>query len=164
MLITSTRKNTFYLKVIKMKKIISVLLLAVIAFAFCSCDKITDKQLFADKQTQDTLPSNKPENEIIGEGAASFVFEVYDENSNVNIVTVKTNKKTVGEALIELGIIEGEQGPYGLYVKAVNGIYADYDTDGAYWAFYINGEYAVTGVDMTEIDETAVYSFRYETL
>ena len=62
-----------------------------------------------------------------------------------------------------MGIIEGEQGPYGLYVKAVNGVYADYDTDGAYWAFYINGEYAETGVDMTEIDETAVYSFRYET-
>ena len=149
-----------------MKKIISLLLLVCIAFAFCSCDKITDFQLFSDKQTQDTVQSNTPESperQTVGNGALSFAFEVYDKNSSVSLVTVKTNKKTVGEALIESGIIEGEQGPYGLYVKSVNGIYADYDTDGAYWAFYINGEYAATGVDMTEIDETAVYSFRYET-
>lgn len=149
-----------------MKKIISVLLLVFIAFAFCSCDKITDNQLFGDKQTQDTLPSNEIEtsdSETIGEGALSFAFEVYNKDGSVSSVTIKTSKKTVGEALIELGIIEGEQGPYGLYVKSVNGVYADYDTDGAYWAFYINGEYAETGVDMTEIDETAVYSFRYET-
>ncbi len=149
-----------------MKKIISVLLLIFVVFAFCSCDKITDSQLFSDKQTQDTVQSNTPESperQTVGNGATSFALEVYDKNNNVNLVTVKTNQKTVGEALIELGVIEGEQGPYGLYVKSVNGVYADYDTDGAYWAFYINGEYAETGVDMTEIDETAVYSFRYET-
>lgn len=149
-----------------MKKIISLLLLVCIALAFCSCDKITDFQLFGDNQTQDTVQSNTPESperQTVGNGATSFALEVYDKNNNVNLVTVKTNQKTVGEALIELGIIEGEQGPYGLYVKSVNGVYADYDTDGAYWAFYINGEYAATGVDMTEIDETTVYSFRYET-
>ncbi len=149
-----------------MKKIVSVLLLLLITLAFCSCDKLTDFQPFNDKKTLDTLPSNStesPENKTVGEGNSSFVLEVYDRNSNVSLITVKTNQKTVGEALLESGIIEGEQGPYGLYVKTVNGIYADYDTDGAYWAFYINGKYAETGVDMTEIDETAVYSFKCET-
>jgi len=34
---------------------------------------------------------------------------------------------------------------------------ADYDVDQTYWAFYINGEYAVSGVDTTDIDENAVY-------
>lgn len=149
-----------------MKRIISVLLLVVMAFAFCSCDKISSFKPFEGKETQDTLPSNEletPQINTVGEGALSFAFEVYNQDGSVSSVTIKTSKKTVGEALVELGIIEGEQGPYGLYVKAVNGVYADYDTDGAYWAFYINGEYAETGVDMTEIDETAVYSFRYET-
>ena len=46
--------------------------------------------------------------------------------------------------------------------RCVNGITADYDTDGKYWAFYINGEYATTGVDATEIDEEAVYTFAVE--
>ena len=44
-------------------------------------------------------------------------------------------------------------------VDTVNGIKYDYNADGAYWAFYVNGEYAMSGVDTTEIDETAVYSF-----
>ena len=51
---------------------------------------------------------------------------------------------------------------YGLYVKEVNGITADYDVDGTYWAFYINDEYASTGVDSTNITEGDNYSFKVE--
>lgn len=49
---------------------------------------------------------------------------------------------TVGKALLDQGVIAGEDSSYGLYVKTVNGTTLDYDTDGMYWAFYINGEYA----------------------
>ena len=73
-----------------------------------------------------------------------------------------TDKKMVGEALQECGLLEGEDGPYGLYVKTVNGITADYDVDQTYWAFYINGEYAMTGVDVTEITEGGSYSLKVE--
>ena len=56
----------------------------------------------------------------------------------------------------------GDEGEYGLYVKTVNGITADYDKDGAYWAFYVNGEYASSGVDSTPIAEGESYCFRVE--
>lgn len=46
--------------------------------------------------------------------------------------------------------------------KTVNGMTADYDKDGVYWAFYINGEYAMTGVDATNITDGAQYAFRME--
>ena len=52
-------------------------------------------------------------------------------------------------------------GEYGLYIKKVNGILADYSVDMSYWSFYINGEMASTGVDGAKIDETAVYSLVY---
>ena len=68
----------------------------------------------------------------------------------------------MGDALLELGLIEGEEGAYGLYVKKVNGITADYDTDQTYWAFYINGEMAMTGVDATDVEAGATYSFKVE--
>ena len=68
----------------------------------------------------------------------------------------------MGAALQELELIEGEEGDYGLYVKSVNGIIADYDLNGTYWAFYINGEYAMSGVDVTEIEEGAAYALRVE--
>jgi hypothetical protein len=71
--------------------------------------------------------------------------------------TIKTDKTMVGEALMEHGLIAGEQGAYGLYVKQVNGMTADYDVDQTYWAFYVNGEYGGAGVDMTEINEADTY-------
>ena len=62
----------------------------------------------------------------------------------------------------ELGVLEGEEGPYGLYIKAVNGIPLDYDKDGAYWGFYVDDAYATAGVDETTIVETSVYRLQAE--
>ena len=91
----------------------------------------------------------------------------YDDNgtnaSRTSILDiVKTDAVTVGEALLENGLIAGEDGDYGLYVKTVCGITADYDVDKTYWAFYINGEYAMSGVDKTDIADGAVYEFKIE--
>lgn len=98
----------------------------------------------------------------IGEGEKSFTFIVYDGNGNNTIFTVHTDEKTVGDALMKVGLISGEEGDYGLYVKTVNGTTLDYDTDRKYWAFYVDGEYAVSGVDTTEITEGTLYEFRAE--
>ena len=98
----------------------------------------------------------------IGEGDKSFVTEVVDADGKTVKFTVQTNEKTVGEALQKLGVIDGEEGDYGLYIKTVNGITADYNKDGVYWAFYVDGEYAMTGADMTDVVDGTVYTFRVE--
>ena len=98
----------------------------------------------------------------IGEGSTAFDFTVVDKDGNETAFTVHTDKEIVGEALQELGLVEGEEGDYGLFVKKVNGITADYDVDGTYWAFYINGEYAMSGVDVTPIAEGESYSLKAE--
>ena len=92
----------------------------------------------------------------------TFTFIVVDENGNETLFSITSEKKMVGAALMDEGLIEGEDGAYGLYVKKVNGILAEYETTGTYWAFYINGEYALTGVDKTEIVDGATYSFKVE--
>ena len=92
----------------------------------------------------------------LGEGEKVFTLEVKAQDKTVTF-TVSTDKATVGEALLDCGLIEGEMGAYGLYIKKVNGIVADYDVDSTYWAFYVNGEYAMAGVDMTEIVEGVTY-------
>ena len=91
-----------------------------------------------------------------GKGEKTLSVEVKAEDKSV-LFTIHTDKKTVGEALLEHKLINGDEGPYGLYVKVVNGITADFDEDQTYWAFYIDGELAMTGVDSTEIDESATY-------
>lgn len=98
----------------------------------------------------------------LGEGKTAFTFTVTDGEGKETVFGISTDKTTVGEALLELGLIEGDAGPYGLYVKKVNGITADYDTSGTYWAFYVNGEYGMTGVDSTNIEDGATYSFKVE--
>lgn len=99
---------------------------------------------------------------VVGEGNTVFPFTVVDKDGNETEFEIHTDKETVGEALEELGLIAGDEGEYGLYVKTVNGITADYDADGVYWAFYVNGEYAATGVDSTPIAEGESYSFKAE--
>jgi hypothetical protein len=92
----------------------------------------------------------------VGKGASTVTLEVVAEEKTVTL-TVKTDEKMLGAALLKEGIIAGEDGPYGLYIKTVNGILADYDVDKTYWAFYVDGEYALVGVDSTAIEAGKVY-------
>lgn len=96
-----------------------------------------------------------------GKGAKTVTVEVTAEDQSVKFI-VHTDKDTVGAALLEHGLIAGEESKYGLYVKTVNGMTADYDIDKTYWAFYIDGEYALTGVDGTEITEGSTYKLARE--
>lgn len=99
---------------------------------------------------------------VLGEGAVTFYFDVTTADKETTNFQINTDKDTVGTALLELGLIEGEDSEYGLYVKTVNGVTADYNVDGTYWAFYINGEYAMTGVDSTPVEADATYAFVVE--
>lgn len=99
---------------------------------------------------------------VLGEGEKTFAFTVADADGNETAFEIHTDGETVGEALLSLGLIAGDDSDYGLYVKEVNGITADYDVDGTYWAFYVNGEYASTGVDQTAVTDGDSYSFKVE--
>lgn len=100
--------------------------------------------------------------QVLGEGSTVFLLSVVDDKGQETLFEIHTDKETVGAALVELDLIDGEVGEFGLYVKTVNGITADYDKDGKYWAFYINGEYAQGGVDSTNIMEGESYSLKVE--
>ena len=67
----------------------------------------------------------------------------------------------LGDALLEYALIDGDESEYGLYVKKVNGITAEYEKDKSYWAFYKDGEYMQTGVDSTEIADGEHYELVY---
>ena len=129
-------------------------LIAVIVLSFCGCDS---------KKIDDTNQNNSILTEAtdIGEGENSFVFEVVN-GSEKKVYNVKTDKTIVGEALAERELVSGDEGEYGLYVKTVDGVTADYDKDGTYWSFYIDGEYAMSGVDKTEIQAGKTYTFKVE--
>ena len=100
------------------------------------------------------------ENTTLGIGKTALYLVVKANDKEVTF-TVKTNKTTVGEALKEVKLIEGEEGPYGIYIKKVNGILADYDIDQSYWSFEQNGEAMLTGVDSTEFKNGETFELVY---
>ena len=81
----------------------------------------------------------------LGEGKIQFILKVIAEEQTVTF-TIKTNEENLGKALLESGMVEGEDGAFGLYIKKVNGMLADYDVNQTYWSFCIDGEAQMTGV------------------
>ncbi len=146
------------------KKMISCLLcmMLIVAIACMTAGCNTKKQEDGSQSATQAGEIVVSEDNILGEGQNKFFFTVVDKDGNETLFEIHTDEDMVGEALLALGLIEGEAGDYGLYVKIVNGIEADYDVDQTYWAFYINGEYANSGVDTTPITDGETYSFRVE--
>ena len=131
-----------------------ILLVAAIAMFTTACTN--DKPTLTDGNASTEIAAS------YGQGETSFTFCVRDKEGKETYYAINTDKSTVGEALQELRLIDGDEGAYGLYVKTVNGITLDFDKDGTYWAFYVDGKYAEKGVDQTEINENSVYSFKPE--
>lgn len=149
--------------------ILSIMLIVAMAFSMTACggnnqEKPNTENVGSNTEVGTQLEDTQDDSAatVLGEGATVFAFVVVDGEGNETAFEIHTDKTIVGEALLELELIEGEVGDFGLYVKTVNGITADYDVDQTYWAFYVDGEYAMTGVDATEIEEGATYSFKVE--
>lgn len=143
----------------KTRNMLTLALAAVVMALAIGCGSNTDTN--AEPKTELSAGSEASA-KVVGEGSKQFDFTVVQKDGSETSFEVHTDKETVGEALTELDLIAGEDGDYGLYVKTVNGVTVDYDTDGAYWAFYVNDEYAQSGVDQTAIEEGCSYSFRVE--
>lgn len=133
-----------------LSSLVCFVLITAMALTLTGCQ---DKTPAAD--TQSTIST--ADQQTVG-----FTVVVVDADGNEKSFDINTTEKTVGAALLKEGLIEGEDGDYGLYVTTVNGITADYNVDGTYWAFYIGGQYASTGVDATDVVDGETYTFKVE--
>ena len=150
-------------KILNSKILLSVLalvLIAAMALGFAACGNKTNEKEPDTTPTQSTQPSSTEESATqIGQGEKAFTFEVTDKDGSKTVFKIKTDADTVGAALIENKLVSGSESKYGLMVDTVNGVKYDYNADKMYWAFYIDGEYAQTGVDSTKIENGKTYSF-----
>ena len=137
-----------------MKKtlICSISIVMVLLLCLVSCNTV-DKEGLWEEATyrRDTT---------VGKGDTTVELKVTAGDDSI-VITVKTDEKMLGDALLESGIVEGDKEIYGLYVKKVNGIRADYNLDKAYWQLIVNGKSSLVGVDFVEITEGDTYEFVY---
>lgn len=139
----------------KITRVLALMLAVVLALSLAACGK------------KDSGTAEKPElpvadGAVIGQGATAFTVEVQGADGKAVTFTVNTDEKTLGAALLSLGVVAGDSTEYGLYVKTVNGETANFDTDGVYWAVYIGDEMAMVGVDSINVEAGATYAFRVE--
>ena len=139
-----------------MKKILALMLALMLALSLCACGGP------ADAPVVDEATPAVTDGATLGEGATTFALVIKQLDGSSISATINTDAETVGEALEALGILKGEEGPYGIYIKEVNGVAAVYEEDGTYWGFYIDGEYAMTGADVTPVTAGAEYTFAVE--
>ena len=55
----------------------------------------------------------------------------------------------------------GIEGPYGLMVTTVNDETADYNVNGAYWSFIVNGQYCNYGIDQQPVNDQDIFQIIY---
>lgn len=117
------------------KRILALALALTMVFALCACG---EKQTAADTKT--------------------ITVTVVHGDGSTKDFTVKTDKELLGEALTDEELIEGENGPYGLFVKTVDGETVD-DANQEWWCLTKGGESVETGVDSTPVEDGATYEW-----
>ena len=94
-----------------MKKLLSILLcialIAALALFTVGCSKNDKTEPVASAETSGGTVS-------MGEGETMFLFNVVDPEGKESHFEIHTDEKTVGAALLSLGLIAGEDSEYGL--------------------------------------------------
>ena len=128
-------------------RVVPLLLLAAILLAACTPVPVSWENATYKKDA------------TVGEGATTVTVKVTAEDKTVTI-TLNTDKTDLAEAMLAEELCSGEEGAYGLYIKYVNGIRADYDLDGGYyWSLTVDGEVSMMGASGTPIVAGTVYEF-----
>ena len=86
------------------------------------------------------------------EGSKTVNIQVIGSEQTSKVYEVKTDAEYLRGAMEEAkGLtFEGNESEYGLMIHTINGETAIYE-EGAYWAFYINGEYCMYSIDTQPI-------------
>ncbi|MGM9613931.1 MAG: DUF4430 domain-containing protein [Oscillospiraceae bacterium] len=92
------------------------------------------------------------------EGVKEITVNVTHTDESTYTNTFETTAKYLAEALEPYDLLDGDETEYGLFVKTVDGEYAN-DAEGAYWMYDANGTMAEYGVDTQPIEDGDVYDF-----
>lgn len=147
------KNTTLILRLLSL--VTALVLVASVALVMTSCGK-------AATSVDSSLPAGSisVESQKQGDRATRFSFFVSGADGKTEEYVISTDKTTLGEALLEAGIITEEEQKTG-FINTVNGVTLNWDTDKAYWALYVGDDYAEKGVNETEVTNGGVYSFIY---
>lgn len=149
--------------------VLALFIVAAMALALVSCgDKTNDgkttdtvKETVTDTAAPETAGDTEEAGTESEKSQITITVTVKFEDETTKDFVITTSEEFLRGALEQENLVEGDESEYGLYVKTVDGVTADYEADKAYWAFYKDGEYLMTGVDTTPIADGDTFSIEY---
>ena len=104
--------------------------------------------------------ATRPETET---GSKGYTVTVVHKDGTVKDFSYRTDAEYLAEALLEEGLVSGEDSQYGLTIITVDGEDAVWDTDSAYWALWVGEEMAMTGASETPVYDGSTFRLEYTT-
>lgn len=92
-------------------------------------------------------------------GTKTFTLTVVHGNGTSKDFTITTQREFLADALLDKNLIVESDSP-GMY-NTVDGETADYSVNQSYWGFYVDGEYAMEGMNTTPIVDGGKYKLEY---
>ena len=105
--------------------------------------------------------ATRPETEV---GSKAYTVTVVHKDGTVKDFSYRTDATYLAEALLEEGLVSGEDSQYGLTIITVDGEDAVWATDNAYWAIWIGEEMAMTGASETPVYDGSTFKLEYTSL
>ncbi len=127
---------------------VSALLAVMMLFCIVSCDVGIDTETLWESATYQS-------DTTLGNGGKSVTVEIKAGERSV-ILTLKTDKSTLGEALFEHGIVNDP-----VFFNICNGMAADWSRDQAYWEFKIDGKKQNHGINDVKISGGESFTLEY---
>lgn len=92
-----------------------------------------------------------------------ITIEVVNSEKESIVYDVTTEAEFLSGAMNDAEDLEysGKSGAYGMMVTTINDEFADYDENGAYWSFKVNGEYCSKGVDTQPVNDGDEFVITY---
>lgn len=96
-------------------------------------------------------------------GSKNVTLTVVHKDGGETTYTVRTDAEYLKDVMDAADGLtyEGAADGTGYMVSTVNGETADYNVDGAYWAFFINGEYCNYGITQQPVADGDVFRIEY---
>ena len=94
-------------------------------------------------------------------GGKTITVTVVHGDGSEKVFTYQTDEEFLGPVILGEGLVEGEEGPYGLMINAVDGETASWDANQSYWALFVGEEYATSGADTTPIYDGDAFKLVY---
>ena len=143
-----------------MKKLFAIILafVMVLSLAACGAAPAVETTGTATPETTGETSASQTDETV---ALKRITVTVVHADGSSKVFEYETEEEFLGPLLVAEGLIQGEDGPYGLNIIQVDGETAIYESDGAYWALYEGDEYALQGVDTTPVVDEGTYKLEY---